>query len=117
MQERNFLLIGIGAVAYLILWVIGYNSDHRKFTHSFLAMLLFSTAVYFLCPIILGTYSIGYLSHLLLDLLNKKRVSLFYPIGKGMCLNLCYARKSANKVFMYFGFMTTAVMIIISLLK
>lgn len=117
MQERNTFLIGLGAVIYLVLWIVGYHSDHRKFTHSFLAMLLFSTAIYLLSPMIAGAYIIGYFSHLLLDLLNKKRVLLFYPLGKGMCLKLCYAGKSANKAFMYFGFIVTTAMIIISLMK
>lgn len=116
-QERNIFFVGLGGIMYLALWIVGYVSDHRKFTHSFLAMILFSISVYLLCPLVVGAYLIGYLSHLLLDLLNKKRVPLFYPVGKGFCFKLCYAGKSANKAFMYLGFITTVAIVIISLLK
>ena len=45
----------------------------------------------------------GYISHIIIDLLNKKNVQVFFPIGKGFCFGLCYANKLGNKVLMYGG--------------
>ena len=113
---RNSVLIGIGVVAYMIFLIFGFISDHRAFTHSLIALLLFSLAIYFICPIIALAYFVGYFSHLLLDLLNKKRIPLLYPKGKGICFKLCYAGKTANTVFMYSGLILSVVFIILNVL-
>ncbi len=112
MMGRNTVLIGIGVVAYMILLISGFISDHRTFTHSLIALLLFSLAIYFICPIIALAYFVGYFSHLSLDLLNKKKVPLLYPKGKRICFKLCYAGKTANTVFMYSGLILSVVFII-----
>lgn len=109
MMGRNTILIGIGLFAYMILLISGFISKHRTFTHSVVALLLFSLAIYFICPIIALGYFAGYFSHLLLDLLNKKEIPLLYPKGKGICFKLCYANKTANTVFMYSGLVLSAI--------
>lgn len=40
--SKDKISICIGIIAYLILMIKGYLSNHRTFTHSFLAMLLFT---------------------------------------------------------------------------
>ena len=57
-------------------------------------------------------YAIGYLSHLILDILNKRPVPVLYPIGKGFCLNLCYTGKTANTFFMFVGLVGTVFLIV-----
>lgn len=109
---RNTVLIVIGVVVYIILLISGFISDHRTFTHSLIALLLFSLAIYFICPIIALTYFVGYFSHLLLDLLNKKKIPLLYPKGKGIYFKLCYAGKIANTIFMYSGLILSVLFII-----
>ena len=93
-----------GAVTYLILLIKGYLSNHRTFTHSILATILFTLSIGLICTSIAPYYLVGYLSHLFLDILNKKEVPLLYPIKKGICLKLCYAGKTANTAFMWIGF-------------
>lgn len=101
--SKDKISICIGIVAYLILMTKGYLSNHRTFTHSFLAMLLFTGAIGIINLNLIPFYLIGYLSHLFLDLLNKKDVPLLYPIKKGICFKLCYASKKANSFFMWLG--------------
>lgn len=101
--SKDKISICIGIAAYLILMIKGYLSNHRTFTHSFLAMLLFTVAIGIINLNIVPFYLIGYLSHLFLDLLNKKDVPLLYPIKKGICFRLCYASKKANSFFMWLG--------------
>ena len=101
-----------GAIMYLVLMAVGFGSKHRTFTHSFLAMILFSAAAYMILPWIVIPYATGYLSHLCLDILNKKRVPIFYPLGKGICLKLCYAKGAGNTFFMIVGIIGTVLLVI-----
>ena len=97
----------IGLLGFAVLWVVGFITDHRTFTHSVLAMLLFS----FSLALIQFRFGIaclaGYASHLVLDLLNKKGMQLLFPLRYRMCLKLFYADKTANTVFMILGFVVT----------
>lgn len=90
----------IGTVIFIALTVIGELSKHRDKTHSLLALLLFSTAVYLIEPHIGIAYAIGYGSHLLIDLFNKSPIRLLYPLKKGICFKLCYADRLGNEMFL-----------------
>ncbi len=85
-----------GLVMYGVLMVIGFYAPHRGFTHSLLGLFLFSSAIGIVYPSISAAYVAGYVSHLALDLLNKKPVQLFFPLKKGICLKLCYSNREAN---------------------
>lgn len=63
----------------LILMLIGLNTKHRTFTHSFLAMALFSGSVYLFCKSAAIPFLIGYGSHLISDFFNKLGLQLFFP--------------------------------------
>lgn len=114
--SKDKISICIGIVAYLILMTKGYLSNHRSFTHSFLAMFLFTIAIGIINLNIIPFYLIGYISHLFLDLLNKKDVPLLYPLKKGICFKLCYASKKANSFFMWLGTFGSIIIILFLLL-
>ena len=105
----------IGLLAFLVLWFIGFFSDHRTFTHSFLAMILYSLAIGLIYePFTLG-FMVAYLSHLALDILNRKKMPLLYPLDFGVCLKLCYADSKFDNFLMYVGYIATAVLLTIGL--
>ena len=105
----------IGLIAFLVLWFIGFFSDHRTFTHSFLAMILYSLAIGLIYePFTLG-FMVAYLSHLALDILNRKKMPLLYPLDFGVCLKLCYADSKFDNFLMYVGYIATAVLLTIGL--
>ena len=105
----------IGLLAFLVLWFIGFFSDHRTFTHSFLAMILYSLAIGLIYePFTLG-FMVAYLSHLALDILNRKKMPLLYPLDFGVCLKLCYADSKFDTFLMYVGYIATAVLLTIGL--
>lgn len=106
-KDHKWLAI-IGGAAFLILWMIGLSCDHRDFTHSFLSMALFTVSIALLYLPLTLPFAMGYFSHLLLDILNKKKIRLFFPHEGGICLGLCYASKIGNTVFMILGFIATA---------
>ncbi len=106
-----------GGVFYIALMIIGFYSDHRSFTHSILGLFLFSTAVGILYPQIAGAYILGYGSHIGLDLLNRKKVKLLYPLKKGFCLRLCYSDRKANHWLFLLGTIVTASSICYSIVQ
>lgn len=62
----------------------GTALDHRHFTHSLVAALLFSLYLHWLWPIVpgvlLNTAVAGYLSHVLIDELNPEGDQLLWPL-------------------------------------
>lgn len=85
----------------LVFVIIGLNTKHRTFTHSLMAMLLFSGLVYMFCRPATIAFLIGYASHLVLDLLNKRGLQLFFPIRQRYCFDICASGGTANKVLFW----------------
>ena len=85
----------------LILVVFGLKSKHRTFTHSFIAMTLFSGAVYLFCRPATLPFGIGYASHLLSDFFNMHGLQLLYPFKWKPCIKLCPSNKKGNRVLFW----------------
>ena len=95
------------AVGIVFLYMFGFLSPHRTFTHSLIAMALFSGCFALIYTRLGFAVLAGYVSHLALDLMNKKEVHLFYPIKTGVCLRLFYSGKTADKFFLRLGLAAT----------
>lgn len=100
----------IGLLALIVLVVIGLKSNHRGFTHSIIALALFSTAVEMIAGDVFIWFTIGYASHLIIDLFNKKGESILFPIKTKVCFNLCTADGITNKVL---GTLATVISILV----
>lgn len=72
--------IVVGVVAFLGLCFYGAHTNHRTFTHSIIAGLLFSISVWSFCRPLAIPFAIGFASHLILDFFNKKKVQYFWPL-------------------------------------
>ena len=101
-QKPIFLLIP-GLIGFVTLTVIGEKSEHRDKTHSLLALILFSLCILLIHYSIGLAFAVGYGSHLVIDLINKKPIRLFYPLKMGFCLNLCYAGRFTNELLFSIG--------------
>lgn len=101
--------IWIGLAGIIILSILGIISHHRSFTHSFVCLALYGVAMYFFCYPIAIPFTVGYLSHILLDLFNKTGMPLFFPIRHRFCLKKCGANGKANKVLYWIGLAVTVV--------
>lgn len=106
---NNRQLVIIGGAAYITLLLIGFLSSHRTFTHSLLSVLLFTVALEFVYVPIAISHALGHLSHLVLDFSNRKRMTVLFPIRRGICLKLFYADRTANKIFWYLGWVVSIV--------
>ena len=109
-SNRPFNVIS-GIILFAVIYLFGKTQPHRSFTHSLLGLLLSSIAIYGICPMILPSFIIGFISHLMLDVLNKKPIQFFYPFKKGFCLKLCYADGLINRIFLWIGTAISAIYI------
>lgn len=105
----------MGAVGFMALYIFGAWTSHRSFTHSILALFLFMVCVQMISPMLAVYFAMGYLSHLLLDLLNRKGMRLFYPLRSRVCFHLCYAKGFANSAFLYAGMLLTPVLMLVKI--
>lgn len=113
-----YQIIGFGA--FLILSLMSMPTPHRSFSHSLLALVLFTTSIYMMFPESSKFFAVGFISHLLLDITNKKDIKLFYPAKKGLSVKWFHASGTANKVFFVIGCgvsCVAAVMRIVILIK
>ena len=101
----------IGLIAFIVLWLIGYCSDHRTFTHSLLGLILYSLAMAMIHQPLAFGFAAAYLSHIVLDVMTRKKLPLLYPFDYGICLKLCYANKAADKTIRFFGYAVSAILL------
>lgn len=80
---------------------LGSKTKHRSFTHSILAATIYGIILsYSVSNSILKTFIISYTSHILLDILNMKGVSLLYPIKKKYSIKLCESSGTFNNILL-----------------
>lgn len=99
----NIIVVSIGILGLLLVGIFARKSKHRSFSHSFLALFLEGLSLAFICPPVVPSFIIACISHLLLDVMNKKGIKLFFPAKKDFCLKWFYSDKTANKVFLIVG--------------
>ena len=98
-RERTAVLLG--AALFVTFGVLGALTAHRTFTHSLVGWLLYSVSVRIFCPLLLPAFAAGFGSHLVLDLLNHRKVTLFYPTRAGFCLDLCRSDGLADALLFF----------------
>lgn len=116
-RNSNHILAWVGLVGFIVLYFVGAFADHRSFTHSILATVLYSTAVGLMCRPLAVPFAIGFAAHIILDCTNKKGVKVFYPSKKKIRLKWFYASKKANIVFYYIGIALTVVFLITAVIR
>lgn len=102
-DNRGPILWG-SLIGFLLLLIIGFNTKHRTFTHSFLGMVLFGLVSYLAVRPIALPFLVGYTSHIVADLFNKKGLQLFFPFKWKLCFNLFKADSRANSILFWLTF-------------
>ena len=75
-------------MAFFFCWLFGMTTSHRTFMHSFLAGTVFSGTLWYACRPLAYPFATGFLSHIVLDLLNQKKIRLLWPLPYGFCLGM-----------------------------
>lgn len=87
-------------VLFLVLCLVGYNTNHRMFTHWLVGLLSFSIAF----TLMVGSIQYGlwfgsaFLSHQLIDCLNKKKIYWLYPLKIDFARYICYASSKTSSI-------------------
>lgn len=91
---RNLGLI----LAFFCICFWGMHQPHRTFMHSITSTIILSGILFFIHQPFAIFFGIAMLSHILIDLLNKKRVQIFYPFKFKYCLKLCDSNGKIDKI-------------------
>lgn len=91
-NDSNILRMIIGIMSLIIICMFGKNSPHRSFMHSFLGLALMTISAYIILPEFALYMAVSVATHIFLDIFNKKKVKLFYPLKKpAIGLSICSA--------------------------
>lgn len=102
-KDSSYVRIVSGIFLFIFICAFGKEQPHRSFMHSFLALFLLSCAIALVWQPVVPYFAIGFLSHLILDCFNKKKVGLLYPYKKGVCFGVCKASGIVNRVLFIVG--------------
>ena len=117
-KSSNFNNLTLTSILFLVISIIGSNTNHRSFMHSILALIIFLCILSLSLPIIIvKAFTIAMLSHILLDLLNHIGVTIFFPFKKRLCLDLCDSNGLINNLLFLFGTFFIIIELIIYLSK
>lgn len=102
---------------FIVMSYLGSKSSHRSFTHSILGLIIYSSILsYGFGMNIIIPYFVSHLSHIVLDLFNKKGVALFYPSKYRLCFGICESNGKVNKfLFISFSLLIVLYLILISM--
>lgn len=98
MRNSSMARMVAAAASFLIICDFGKERPHRSFMHSVLALFLLTGCVAIFLPLAAPYFGIAFISHLVIDLLNRKKERLLYPWKKGFSLNLCSSRGLVDKL-------------------
>ena len=104
-------IIALIVIGIIITFICIFGCAHRTFTHSilFMAIMCFSLlAVDRNCTI---WFTTGFLTHLILDFMNRMPIKLFYPFGRGNCLYLCRHNGIVNEVLFWLGIAVVSILV------
>jgi len=100
LKNSTYLMRYITSFFFLLaVCIFGEHQPHRSFMHSFAGTAVICAGLYLIIPSGTVYALISILSHIAADLLNKKKIRLFYPLRSGsFCLNLCSADGAVNRL-------------------
>ena len=96
-QNGSYLWFA-GLAGFILTCTFAGLSNHRGFSHSLLALALESLSLWLIFPVLMKPFAIAFISHQILDIMNKKPVRLLYPVRRGSCLDWFYADRLADKL-------------------
>jgi len=70
----------IGEKVKVLSWILNKIFGHRKLFHSLIFAGILSAVIWIFSFKIAFAFFIGYLSHLVIDCLNKEGIMIFYPL-------------------------------------
>lgn len=116
-KECSYINYLISSCLFIVMAFLGSKSSHRSFTHSILGMFIYSGILsYGFGNNVVYPYFVSHLSHIVLDLFNKKGVALFYPSKYRLCFGICDSNGKVNKfLFILFSILIILVLVLLGI--
>lgn len=112
LKDGNIAQIVFGFLLLVAICAYGKDTNHRTFMHSILGCILTATAVWISVPFATISFVCGYMSHILIDLLNKRKVHFLYPTKKGFCFNMCRSDGYVNRALCIIGALSSTIILL-----
>lgn len=90
-NNQSMAPVAMGVIIFIAVCAFGKNQPHRSFMHSIMAMAILSAAISMVSVKLVLYFVVGFVSHLVLDCFNRKRVRILYPLPRGIALDFCKA--------------------------
>jgi len=113
--KNQHITIITRVVSFLILLcfcIVGSKTPHRSFTHSLEFVSLAALCMYFIYAPATIPFALGLLSHIALDLFNKKKLSLVWSLHYRVCFGLVSANGAANDVLYFLSIVLSIVVLV-----
>ncbi len=115
MNNESIVQVLGPTVIFIAVGAFGKGTKHRTFMHSIVGLIIFTACIGIAMPTAAPYFAVGFISHIFIDLLNKKKVQLIYPMKKGFCFSVCSSKGLANRVLFISASGIAAACIIIAL--
>ena len=109
MRNSSLMRILAGVAAFLLLCAFGKEQQHRSFMHSIPALVLLTGCVEIIFPLAAPYFAVGFVSHLALDLCNRRDERLLYPLKWGLSFGVCSSKGLVNRILFSVGFAVSAI--------
>ena len=106
-----------GTAAFLLLCAFGKEQPHRSFMHSIPALVSLTGCVEIIFPLAAPYFAIGFISHLTLDLCNRRDERLLYPLKWGLSFGVCSSKGLVNRILFSAGSAVSAIVFAVLLLR
>lgn len=97
--NAGIMRIITGFVLFIAVCIFGENQPHRTFMHSVAGIAAVTFSFGIIIPSSVKYMAVSMTSHIIIDMLNRKRIRLLYPLRKpSFALGLCYADGKVNSI-------------------
>jgi len=101
LNNADIMRVIVSISLFGIVLMFAKMTPHRSFSHSIVGILAFYIPVSLIFEKASLYFLVGIISHIVIDLFNKKKIQIFYPFKYGVCFKLCKANGTVNKVLFY----------------
>ena len=106
-NDNNLYRMWSGFILGIAVCILGIRTPHRSFMHSIPGMCCIGFATYLISPSALAPMLVAMTSHILIDMLNHKKVRILYPLKSGIALGLCKSDGVINTALFVLGILGT----------
>lgn len=114
-RESDMFRLVLGFISFIAVCTFGKYQPHRSFMHSIPALALLTAIVYFMYPALAPYFFISMFSHIFIDLFNRRKIRLLYPLKKGLCFKLCPANGKVNDILFIAGSVLSVFFLILAI--